>query len=223
MTEFDHFSDNYEEILNQSLKISGYGAEYFAEYKARYTKRLFSKSFKGKILDYGCSVGLLSYFLKKYFPASVLHGYDTSSESIRRVDRSLVEHGIFTTQNDQLDQNYDLIVVSNVLHHIPTKNRQDSFEEFRKFLSNSGRLLVFEHNPINPFTQWIVNSCPLDKHAVLVSSRKVQFFMRLSKLRTLRLDYIVFFPKLLGWLRPFERLISWCPLGAQYAIVGEKK
>jgi hypothetical protein len=42
MAEFDNFSDDYKEILNQSLKISGYGAEFFAEYKARYAYNLFT-------------------------------------------------------------------------------------------------------------------------------------------------------------------------------------
>jgi SAM-dependent methyltransferase len=223
MAEFDNFSDDYTELLNESLKLSGYGAEYFAEYKARYAFKLFIEGFKGKILDYGCGVGILSNFLRKYFPGSALHGYDISSASIDKVDSSLVDHGIFTTQSDQLDQDYDLVVVSNVMHHIPAKDRRYTFDELRRFLSNGGRLLVFEHNPINPFTRWIVNNCPLDRYATLLSSRKAQTFMSLAKLRTIRLDYIMFFPRSLSLLTPFERFISWCPLGAQYAIVGEKK
>jgi SAM-dependent methyltransferase len=223
MAEFDNFSDDYKEILNESLKISGYGAEFFAEYKARYAYNLFIKGFYGKILDYGCGVGLLSNFLKKYFPASTLHGYDSSGASIEKIDSSLIDHGIFTTQSDQLDRDYDLIVVSNVLHHIPAKDRRDTFEVFRKLLSIGGRLLVFEHNPINPFTRWIVNHCPLDRNATLLTSRKAQAFMSLAKLRTIRLDYIMFFPRSLSLLSSFEHFISWCPLGAQYAIVGEKK
>jgi trans-aconitate methyltransferase len=223
MAEFDKFSGNYKEVLNQSLKISGYGAEFFAEYKARYACNLFTKGFKGKILDYGCGVGLLSNFLRKYFPRSALHGYDTSSASIDKVDNSLVGHGIFTTQIDQLDQDYDLVVVANVMHHIPTKDRQHTFDELRKFLSIGGRLLVFEHNPTNPFTRWIVKHCPLDRYATLLSSKMAQTFMSLARFRTIRLDYIMFFPRSLSLFSPFERFISWCPLGTQYAIVGEKK
>jgi cyclopropane fatty-acyl-phospholipid synthase-like methyltransferase len=222
MAEFDNFSGDYREVLNKSVRISGYGADYFAEYKARYAFNLLSNGFKGKILDYGCGVGLLSEYLKKYFPGSILHGYDTSSASIDKIDSFILDQGIFTTQRSQLDQDYDLIVVSNVLHHIPVKVRQDTFEEFRKYLPIGGKLLVFEHNPFNPFTRWIVKHCPLDRHASLLTSKMVQTFLSLTRFQRIRLEYIMFFPRPLSLFSPLERIISWCPLGAQYAIVGEK-
>jgi SAM-dependent methyltransferase len=222
MAEFDRFSDDYKEILSQGLKISGYGAEFFAEYKARYAYNLLNKAFYGKILDYGCGVGLLSNFLKKYFPASTVHGYDTSSASIAKIDSATIKNGIFTTQSDQLDHDYELIVMSNVLHHIPAKDRQDTFAESRKRLSIGGRLLVFEHNPINLFTRWIVSHCQLDKCIALLSPKEIKAYMARAKLLRVRLDYLFFFPNFLRCLNRLERSLSWCPLGAQYAIVGER-
>jgi trans-aconitate methyltransferase len=223
MAEFDSFSDDYEEILNRSLKISGYGGGFFAEYKARYAYNLFSENFYGKILDYGCGVGLLSSFLRKYFPASLLHGYDTSSASIQKIDRSLIDNGVFTSQKEHLDHDYELIVVSNVLHHIPAKDRQDTFKDLRNRLSIDGRLLVFEHNRLNPITRWVVSHCPLDKGVVLLPLKEAKTHMTRANLLPVRHDYMFFFPNFLRCLNRLGHFFSWCPMGAQYAVVGERK
>jgi len=43
-----------------------------------------------------------------------------------------------------------------------------------------------------------------------------------SGLKLYRRDYIVFMPRFASALRPVEPWLSWLPLGAQYAVLGEK-
>lgn len=218
--EFDHFASNYRHILDQSVRISGEGSEYFADYKARYVAELIGKEFDSKILDFGCGVGLLAVHLRKYLPSTTLHGYDVSPASIEVIKGKL--NGLFTSDFAQLHHDYDIILLSNVMHHIAPGNRWETISELKGRLSPRGRLVIFEHNPANLLTRRIVDRCPFDREAVLLPVREAQRYLENAELRMVRRDYIVFFPRFLAWLRPLEPLLAWCPAGAQYAIVGEK-
>jgi len=223
MEQFDQFSKDYKDILDQHVSASGESSEYFTEYKARYIAKLVPTGAPVKLLDFGCGVGLLSSFLKKYLPKCTLHGYDVSSASIDIVDRNLLAQGLFTTDIFKLANDYDLIVASNVLHHIDPRNRQDTILELRDRLAPGGKIVIFEHNPTNPLTRKVVDRCPFDEGVVLLPPEETITYISKAKLGVKRRDYIVFFPRPLALFRPLEPLISWCPLGAQYALVGEKR
>lgn len=192
MSEFDLFATSYKQLLDQSLAISGDRSEYFADYKARYTAAMVSNGFSGKVLDFGCGVGLGSKFLKKYLPGATLHGFDNSNASLQQIDPSLSVQGLYTSDIRHLNHDYDLIVVANVMHHIPPQKRQDTIVDLRDRLSKNGKLLVFEHNPANPLTRWVVRHCPLDKDAILLSPKEIQTYIRHARLRLVRRAYIIF-------------------------------
>src|SRR5262245_36422246 len=84
-TNFDKFSNNYGQILDESIALSGDGSEYFAEYKAVYASRVSGPLADRRILDFGCGVGLLAGFLKKHFPQSSIHGFDVSESSLKKI------------------------------------------------------------------------------------------------------------------------------------------
>jgi 2-polyprenyl-3-methyl-5-hydroxy-6-metoxy-1,4-benzoquinol methylase len=223
MERFDAFSKQYKKTLNRSVSFSGGNSDYFAEYKARYIwKSVCRENFSGKVLDFGCGVGLLSSFLRKYLQGATIHGYDTSKESIAMVSDELLFQGVFTPDSARLDNDYDLIIISNVMHHIEPKHRQETIVESFKRLSVGGKLAVFEHNPANPLTRLAVSRCPFDEDATLLSPKEVLTYLLRAGFRLVRRDYIVFFPPPLSWCRSLEPLIYWCPIGAQYALVGEK-
>lgn len=219
---FDRFAGDYKQVLDRSVAVSGEESTYFAEYKARYLRRLLSPTFAGKVLDFGCGVGLLSGFLKKHLPAIQLDGYDVSQDSIRQVDRALTAQGTFTADLSQLARDYQLIVIANVMHHIPKEQRNEVIRDLSGRLARGGSLAIFEHNPANPVTRWVVEHCPFDDDAVLLPPAEARSYLRDAKLTLMRNDYIVFLPHLLAWLRSLESLLGWLPLGAQYAIVAER-
>lgn len=223
MAEFDRFSDRYEQILDQSVSLSGEDSHYFAEYKAGYLARLVGKNFAGKFLDFGCGVGLLGNYLMRYVPVATIHGYDISEASIERINDELKARGRFTHNFFDLDGDYDIIVIANVMHHIPPDERQETINKVRECLAPAGRLVVFEHNPANPLTRWVVERCAFDKDAILLTPRETEKYMLQTGLLPKRRDFIVFFPKILASLRSFEPLLAWCPLGAQYTVVGENR
>ena len=77
-------------------------------------------------------------------------------------------------------------------------------------------LAVWEHNPYNPVTRYIVATCPFDENAVLITATELAKCERKAGFRHITTRYCGFFPGPLAALRRLETAISWLPLGAQY-------
>jgi 2-polyprenyl-3-methyl-5-hydroxy-6-metoxy-1,4-benzoquinol methylase len=220
--DFDNFAIGYERILDENVALSGEGSTYFAKYKAQYLHRTFPILQSGKVLDFGCGVGLLSAFLEQYFPAMQVHGFDISEASLETVPGDLKRKIWFTSHIEELSRDYDLIVVANVMHHISPERRQAIVQDLANRLASDGSLVIFEHNPTNPVTRWIVDRCAFDEDAVLLPLRESAEYLRAAGLEIERSDYIVFMPHILAWLRVLEAWLYRVPLGAQYAVVARR-
>ena len=216
--EFDSVAGNYEELHAQSIRVTGEQPEYFAAYKASYIARLLP-SRPCRVLDYGCGIGMLAHHLKRTVSEVQIDGFDPSSASLARVRQELLAQGVFTSDLKLLGNRYDLIVIANVLHHVKPSERMELISEVASRLAPGGLLVIFEHNPANPLTRRAVSQCAFDGDAILLWPRETRRYVRNLKLEARR-DYIVFFPRRLAALRRFEALLRWCPLGAQYAMVG---
>ena len=219
MEQFDRFAGDYRQALDRCVGISGEGSDYFSRYKAQYVGRALGRDFRGKLLDFGCGVGLLAAFVKQELPGCRLDGYDISATSIREVPAELTAAGTFVTDLAKLDEAYDAVILSNVMHHVAPERRQEFLFQLCGRLARGGKLFVFEHTPANPVTRWIVARCEFDRDAVLLPMAEGVAWVRSAGLRLLRCDYIVFFPRPLAFLRVLEPWMVWCPAGAQYALV----
>lgn len=219
MAEFDTIAANYQELVSESVRITGESSEYFAAYKAEYVARKFAPRAGCKLLDYGCGVGLLSRKLKERLGQVRIDGFDVSNDSLERVDQALRAQGTFSTRIDELDRDYDFIVLSNVLHHVKSDERQELVRGLASLLTAGGKVVVFEHNPINPLTRWAVSRCPFDEGAVLLPTHETRGYFRRDGFQDLYRDYIVFFPRWLARFRRLEPSLHWCALGAQYVVV----
>lgn len=220
MTEFDLFAKSYRELVDKSVRVSGESAEYFAAYKARYVASTFESTKIKTVLDYGCGIGTLAEQLRSHIPAARIDGFDPSEDSVGRIPPSLLKQGSYTSNLDSLENGYDLIVISNVLHHVEPVRRPSVVAQAFSKLAPGGRLVIFEHNPINPLTRWAVSQCPFDSDAILLRNSEVRSLLEKSELQKLRRDFIVFFPHWLAAFRPIERHLSWLPLGAQFVFSG---
>lgn len=217
-TNFDAYAGNYQQLLDDSVRIAGEPVEYFAALKARYLQRSFGKGFTGSILDYGCGVGMLSRFLVEAFPGARVDGFDPSGGCIAQIPPAVKRRGSFTANLGELRGDHDLVVLANVVHHIPVEDRQDVISAIASRMARGGRLFIFEHNPLNPLTRRSVRLCPFDAGAVLLRPPELRHYMTRAGLSVESRDYIVFFPRVLKWLRPLESALQWCALGAQYVI-----
>ena len=222
MAEFDGYAEDYDRLLKESVAASGEEPAYFADYKARYIAEKVAQHPKIKILDFGCGSGNVASALARRLPEATVHGYDPSRASLERIDAGLRARGCFTADTDSLDDDYDVALMAGVLHHVTPEERAGTLAQVAARLGAGGRLAVFEHNPANPLTRRAVDSCPFDKNAALLPAAETVVLVA-EEMIFLRRAYIVFFPRLLRMARPLESWLEWCPMGAQYVVVGQRK
>ena len=220
LLDFDRYATNYREVLNDSVSASGESGEYFANYKAQYIARLLGTGFEGRILDYGCGIGMVTAELTKLLPRGHIEAFDQSASSIANVSPALRKKARFCSDLSEVGI-ADVIIIANVLHHVPVPDRKSLIKQLSERLSGAGCLVIFEHNPINPLTRAAVRDCPFDEDAVLLPSSEAISLCTGAGLHFVRRDYIVFFPRLLSWLRPIESVLRWLSIGAQYAVVAQ--
>ena len=105
--EFDKQAKNYEAWHQELISASGFSRDYFYEYKIKEIHRVLSKR-KAKsplsILDFGCGIGNVDPYIRKYFPDSQICGVDISEESIKIAKEKQRDSNIFySILNTQYD------------------------------------------------------------------------------------------------------------------------
>lgn len=121
-TEFDCIAEAYSSIVENALGMKA-KHNYYEQYKMQYLKPIIEnhreRRKRVKVLDYGCGIGLLSYEIGRTCKRVTIHGYDISSESIKNIPDSLrIDGNIFTSELGDLEAEYDVAILSVVLHHI---------------------------------------------------------------------------------------------------------
>jgi SAM-dependent methyltransferase len=219
--DFDEYVDQYEELLQGQLAFFSKDRGYFSDYKVALVKQ-HSPIMPKRVLDFGCGIGLTLPFLTQYFPAAKVFATDLSERSLAHVKDNFPE--VEVVSDEELEGNlYDIIFVSGVFHHVPARQRKEVMKRLAGLLSTRGRLFVFEHNPFNPVTRRMVNTCPFDEDAELITYRSMRRMVKgAGGLEIPVAGYCLFFPQSLSRLRPLERFLHWLPGGGQYFVVGSK-
>ena len=110
---FDPYSKNYNELVDQAIRHTGYDADNLVSAKLYKLKTLFptlsQKSFQ--LLDFGCGVGNLFGHLKEFFPNSVYIGVDLSKDSLKKARSRFPANTNFheKLKNDHFRQKSDLL------------------------------------------------------------------------------------------------------------------
>lgn len=228
-SEFDKFAEEYKTLYKGVIGITGEDTDFFAEYKIKDTKEI-SKTSKYQdnlsILDFGSGIGESVPFFLKYFPSSELTCIDVSQKSLDIGMSRFKDDANFVHFDGQRipyeDSSFDLIFTACVFHHIPVQSHELLLSEIFRVLKPEGTFVVFEHNPYNFLTVRAVNACPFDENAVLIRANDFDRKLTRAGLVDRKLRYRIFFPRILKWLRPIEKYITWLPLGAQYYVAGKK-
>jgi SAM-dependent methyltransferase len=218
--EFDRFADDYNAILSEQLNFFEGDSGYFAEYKINKLKQMLDFS-PQTILDFGCGIGRSAQFLRQYFPAATIHGCELSEKSLEQARLILPSGEFFLTQDLQAKPDtYDCVFVSNVFHHIPLAQRVHAFKTIVQSCQPGAAIVIFEHNPFNPVTRHLVNTCPFDRDAVLLRPKELRNLFQQAGMKKITYEYTLFFPAFLRSLRGLEKYLGWLPLGGQYVVSG---
>jgi len=226
--EFDAFSGEYRTLHTKNLKLSGAESSYFCEHKILEIKKQEGDA-SLRMLDFGCGDGLLSQYFATHFPSGFYTGIDVSSETIKQAllhaSGRCSFHHYEGSRFPFADETYDIALAANVFHHIGRKDQSGTLRELSRVLKPGGRLYIFEHNPANPVTRWIVRSCAFDRNAELLLPSRFRRYFRDSGMTWIRTKYLLFFPRHRIFKRflPLEECLHRVPFGAQYMIIGKKQ
>ncbi len=220
MINFDKYVDSYDEILKQDL-IFFEKDGYFAEYKVKIAREICAVD-PEKILDYGCGTGRNIKYLLEYFPKSKIYGCDISKKSIEYASAKYPLATFLSCDECSTDNKYGLIIVSCVLHHVPILERNNVIKMIHDLMADDGSIIIFEHNPNNHITRYIVDKCLLDNDAILLKKKEVETLLSSNDCLITKRGYTLFFPRILGFLRGLEKYLRFIPLGGQYFIAAIK-
>ena len=234
---FDQVARDYEKIHNQSLPPGVHSADFILQ-RAACVIRWVSKENAGKgfcYLDFGCGNGRM---LKSLLESDALkplveqgrlrlYGFDTSVESINEA-KSLMGDDRVCLVSDLNDLpwsvRFDLVISCHVFHHIPLAERATAAKILRHRMKPSSKLVIWEHNPFNPFTRMLVKMCPFDGDARLLTLNTTKTLFGKNSFRYREHAYVNVFPP--RWLRldavsAIEVKLSRLPIGAQYWVMFE--
>jgi SAM-dependent methyltransferase len=226
--EFDRFADEYDQLLRQTIAVTGEGPEYFHEYKIKALAQLARKSnFRSaSILDFGSGIGNSTPYFRRYFPSAQLACADISQRSLEVAEERFpgVSAGLQIEDNriPGPDDAYDMTFSACAFHHIPHEEHLHWLRELRRVTRTGGTLTIFEHNPLNPLTVRAVNTCPFDANAHLIRAKELVERYRESGWEDPKAQYHLFFPRALSGLRGLEPYLSGIPFGGQYSVTGIK-
>lgn len=223
---FDTFADNYDAHLNAALSLTGEDKEYFASarLKALRGKLKSLRENPRTVLDYGCGTGDTSQLLCQMPGVRNVVGVELSTRSVelaRQQDRSR-KCSFFATIEYRPDGSTDMAYCNGVFHHIPVPERIGAVEYIYRCLRPGGVLALWENNPWNPATRFIMSRCAFDDDAIMLTPREACGLVRKGGFDLLGVDYHFLFPRFLKWLRPVEFALSRLPLGGQYQVLCRK-
>jgi trans-aconitate methyltransferase len=224
---FDDYAERYDGACAAGLALSGESRDFFAQARVAHTARLLLSLGAGPakaVVDFGCGVGDTTPYLHAAFPGADLLGLDVSPESIRRARQKYgTERTEFAVSTDCLPRgDKDLVYSNGVFHHIPPGERQVVVNYIRDLLRPGAWFALWENNPWNPGTRWIMRRIPFDRDAVTLSVRETRRMLSQNGFEVQAARFYFYFPRPLAWLRKLEQWAVRLPLGAQYVVLATK-
>ena len=223
--DFNESKDNYRETIERTIAFAGKGLDFFTEVKADYLRKIVAsrlgETSVPKILDIGCGHGLMHPYLRSF-------GFDIVGAEVAREVLPLAQAanpdvlyvGYDGRRLPFASQSFDLALAVCVMHHVPPAEWKDFLGEMRRVLRSGGLAVVFEHNPLNPLTRYVVASNAIDADAHLLSARTLRSLMRQAGFEAPLTRNILFTPFAHPGFRWLDDRLGRIPFGAQYYAIG---
>ena len=207
--EFDRFADEYDQVHEKNVAVTGEKPRFFHEYKIKVLGRMVRE--RGiqpeSILDFGSGIGSSTPFFRRYFPSARLASADVSQRSL---DVAASRYPDVATGLRLEGQ--------RIPADIPQEKHTLWLRELRRVTRPGGMLAIFEQNPMNPLTVRAVNTCPFDENVHLIRVKELVACVRESGWQDPKVEYHLFFPHALSGLRRLEPYLSSVPFGGQYSV-----
>lgn len=176
-------------------------------------------SVDGLLLDVGCGTGAFAGHLAAAGLDVV--GVDISPGMLAEAARRGLT-GVFAASSTALpfaDDTFDLALTVATLHHFETPARvAQTITEMARVVRPGGRVLLWDHNPLNPYWTWLMRRVPQDSgDERLVPLSEILADVRAAGLHRIRARRLGFVPdfvpsSLMPLARATERLVEVVPL-----------
>ncbi len=171
------------------------------------------------VLDVGCGTGVLAARVRQAGYQVV--GVDPSQGMIGVLQGRAPSVAAVAASGMSLpfaDDRFDLVYCVAVMHHIAeAAGVQRTLQEMVRVVKRGGRVLVWDHNPRNPYWRWLMARVPQDTgEERLIPEEEMLAGLRAGgaqPLRSQQLGLVPDFipPRLLGLAARFERLVERTP------------
>ncbi len=111
-----------------------------------------------KVLEIGCGIGTQSGLILKYLSKKgILNSYDISNKSIEIAQKQFKKYDnanfiVADLTQTEIEGQFDVIVLPDVIEHIPIENHNTLFNYLRKVLKPTG--FMFIHIPFANYLDW---------------------------------------------------------------------
>lgn len=225
-SHFGRSGAEYDDALQRGISVSGEDRVYFAQGRIRHLRECLVGlgETPRTVLDFGCGSGAASPLLLHGLGADAVLAVDVAGPLL---ESARSEHGseriIFMARSEHVPASCcDLAFCNGVFHHIPPSERLDAVGYVRSVLRPGGLFALWENNPWNPGTRYVMSRIPFDRGAVMIFPREARTLVRARGFETVRTDFLFVFPRSLRAFRWMEGALSRLPLGAQYQVLARK-
>jgi SAM-dependent methyltransferase len=224
--EFDAYASSYDAELARGLALTGEDKDFYARGRIAWLARRLAAAGVSprRVLDFGCGTGTAAPLLRDLLGAELVLGIDPSSASLEQAHKAYGGASVrFAAPAEyQPDGSFDLVFTNGVLHHVPRAERLAALRYVAAALRPGGWFALWENNPWNPGTRWIMGRVAFDRDAVMLSAAECRRLARQAGLEPRATDYLFVFPRVLRLLRPLEPWLRGLPLGGQYQVLSRK-
>lgn len=226
---FDAYAADYEAALNAGLSLTGEARDFYARRRTEIVRDAGARLglTVRSVCDYGCGTGDTLPLLGAVLGATRLIGLDPSEASLAEGRRRHPGLPIEWSTPAEFDRRaatggLDAVYCNGVFHHIPPPERLAAASQILGLLRPGGCWFLWENNPLNPGTRWVMSRIPFDRDAITLRSGEARRLGQAVGGEILATTFHFLFPKTLRFLRPAERWLERVPLGGQYLVVVRK-
>ena len=207
---FDLIAAEYDESLP---------AHVVAHYLDKRVRFIVDRCPAGEGLDVGCGTGVLAHRLAA--EGFTMTGIDPSQGMLDVMAADAPEVSGHRAFGDDLpfeDASFDLVVTVAALHHVAEpKAVRGTLTEMARVVRPGGRIVVWDHNPRNPYWTILMRRVPQDDGSErLIPEAEVLGGLRAGGARVLSSDQLGFVPdfvppRAMGAMKRVERAVEATP------------
>lgn len=215
---FDVYARSYDAALQRGLVLSGESKEYFARERVRILSQALARLGlrAGAVMDFGCGTGGSIPYLRELPGLKALIGVDPSTASLAIARQSNLAELFFAPDEVPSAMRFDLVFSNGVFHHISPSERPGVLEWIHARMTPGACFALWENNPWNLGTRWVMSRIPFDRDAIMLSPRETRNLLQANGFCVVEQTAWFYFPSWLRFFRRWEPRLSRILLGAQY-------